>query len=160
MFIGDRELFVPFEQFPWFRDATVREITNVELPSLHHLHWPDLDIDLAVESLEHPEKFPLVSQAQPETRRHTTTRAPRGAAPGYVVKVNLVSRDPKIHRRECSEVRRRGGVGARGQVEWQEFDSYEAGVEWGNSKGAGTVQPCRKCRPKGVTPARRSPART
>jgi hypothetical protein len=26
-----------------------------------HLYWPDLDIDLSVESIEHPERFPLVS---------------------------------------------------------------------------------------------------
>jgi hypothetical protein len=45
--------------FPWFREATIREITNVQLPSPHHLYWPDLDIDLAVESIEHPEKYPL-----------------------------------------------------------------------------------------------------
>src|ERR1700736_2661228 len=64
LFIGERELFVPFNQFPWFREASVREITNVQLPSPHHLYWPDLDIDLAVESIEHPEKYPLVSQVQ------------------------------------------------------------------------------------------------
>jgi hypothetical protein len=29
---------------------------------VHHLYWPDLDIDLAVESIRHPEKFPLVSR--------------------------------------------------------------------------------------------------
>jgi Protein of unknown function (DUF2442) len=49
MFIGERELFVPFTQFPWFREASVREITNVQLPSPHHLYWPDMDIDLAYE---------------------------------------------------------------------------------------------------------------
>jgi Protein of unknown function (DUF2442) len=65
VFVGDRELFVPFKEFPWFREASVREITNVQLPSPHHLYWPDLDVDLAVESIEHPEKYPLVSQAQP-----------------------------------------------------------------------------------------------
>jgi len=68
LFVGDRELFVPFKDFPWFREASVREITNVQLPSSHHLYWPDLDIDLAVESIEHPEKYPLVSQAQPRKR--------------------------------------------------------------------------------------------
>src|SRR2546428_13745444 len=68
VFVGDRELFVPFKDFPWFREATIREITNVQLPSPHHLYWPDLDIDLAVESVEHPEKYPLVSQAQPNKR--------------------------------------------------------------------------------------------
>ena len=66
LFVGARELFVPFQQFPWFRDASIRAITNVQLPSPHHLYWPDLDIDLAVESIEYPEKYPLVSKAQPK----------------------------------------------------------------------------------------------
>lgn len=72
LFVGERELFVPFKEFPWFREASVREITNVQLPSAHHLYWPDLDIDLAVESIEQPEKFPLVSQAQPIKRLQPT----------------------------------------------------------------------------------------
>jgi hypothetical protein len=55
LFVGARELFVPFEQFPWFREASIRAITNVQLPSPHHLYWPDLDIDLAVESIEYRE---------------------------------------------------------------------------------------------------------
>lgn len=76
LFLHERELFVPFKEFPWFRDASVREITNVELPSPHHLYWPDLDIDLAVESIESPEKYPLVSEAQP-TRRLQPTKARR-----------------------------------------------------------------------------------
>jgi hypothetical protein len=60
--LGERELFLPFEQFPWFRDATIASVQNVEWPQPHHLYWPDLDIDLAVESIEHPERFPLVSK--------------------------------------------------------------------------------------------------
>jgi hypothetical protein len=68
LFVDDRELFVPFKEFPWFLEASVREITNVQLPSPHHLYWPDLDVDLAVESIEHPNKYPLVSQAQPRKR--------------------------------------------------------------------------------------------
>jgi len=31
LFVGERELFVPFKEFPWFREASVREITNVQL---------------------------------------------------------------------------------------------------------------------------------
>jgi hypothetical protein len=74
LFIGERELFVPFKDFPWFQDASVREIANVRLPSPHHLQWPDLDIDLAVESLERPEKYPLISQVQPNRRSHPAAR--------------------------------------------------------------------------------------
>jgi hypothetical protein len=80
LFVGDRELFVAFEHFPWFRDASIRAITNVELPGPHHLYWPDLDIDLAVESIEHPERFPLVSAAPTTGRKRSTPRRPnRGA---------------------------------------------------------------------------------
>ena len=76
-------MFVPFKDFPWFRDASVRAITNVQLPSPHHLYWPDLDVDLAVESIEHPERYPLVSRVQPDKRlqpaagRKRPRRAPR-----------------------------------------------------------------------------------
>src|SRR5437667_5899045 len=72
LFLAERELFVPFKEFPWFREASVREISNVQLPSAHHLYWPDLDIDLALESIEHPERFPLVSRAQPDKRLRPT----------------------------------------------------------------------------------------
>lgn len=61
LLLGDEELFLPFGQFPWFRDAAVGKILHVELPSSNHLYWPELDVDLAVESIRHPERFPLVS---------------------------------------------------------------------------------------------------
>jgi hypothetical protein len=63
LLVGSEELFVPFDQFPWFRDATIGQITKVELPSNSHLYWPQLDVDLAVESIRHPDLFPLVSRA-------------------------------------------------------------------------------------------------
>ena len=63
LLLGDEELFVPFADFPWFRDAPIGKLTNVELPSPHHLYWPTLDVDLAVASIRHPEQFPLVSRS-------------------------------------------------------------------------------------------------
>src|SRR5438552_6319284 len=64
LLIGEVERFIPFKEFPWFRDARIRELVNVEVPSPHHLYWPDLDVDLAVESIEHPERFPLISRGR------------------------------------------------------------------------------------------------
>jgi len=61
--IGDEELFLPFSEFPWFRDVAVGKIVRVELPSKDHLYWPELDVDLSVESIRHPERFPLVSRS-------------------------------------------------------------------------------------------------
>ena len=62
LLLDNKELFLPFEQFPWFRDASVSAINNVTLPTPHHLYWPDLDLDLSVESIEHPERFPLIAK--------------------------------------------------------------------------------------------------
>jgi len=67
LLLGDEELFVPFSEFPWFKDAPVAKLMNVERPQAHHLYWPDLDVDLdvdlAVDSIRHPEQFPLVSRS-------------------------------------------------------------------------------------------------
>ena len=63
LLLGAEELFVPFSEFPWFRDAPIGKLTQVELPSPHHLYWPALDIDLAVASIRDPAQFPLVSRA-------------------------------------------------------------------------------------------------
>lgn len=76
LLLRDRELFVSFEHFPWFKDVPIGKLLHVELPQPHHLYWPDLDIDLAVESLDHPERFPLVSRVQP-ARLHPRTRRRR-----------------------------------------------------------------------------------
>ena len=56
------ELFLPFAQFPWFKSAPVDAVLHIERPSAEHLYWPELDIDLAVESIRHPERFPLVAR--------------------------------------------------------------------------------------------------
>ncbi len=65
LLINERELFVPYEHFPWFKEAAIGQLLQVEMPNPDHLYWPDLDVDLAVESIKHPELFPLVSKAWP-----------------------------------------------------------------------------------------------
>ncbi len=63
--VGDEELFLPFEQFPWFRDASIEKISVVDRQTADHLYWPLLDIDLSVESIRTPNAFPLVAKIQP-----------------------------------------------------------------------------------------------
>ncbi|PKO61667.1 MAG: DUF2442 domain-containing protein [Betaproteobacteria bacterium HGW-Betaproteobacteria-18] len=62
LLLNNDELFVPFAEFPWFKQATLEQITTVEWPSVNHLYWPLLDVDLALESIRHPEQFPLVAK--------------------------------------------------------------------------------------------------
>ena len=80
LLLSDQEVFVPFDQFPWFRNSPIDHVLNVELLHEGHLFWPDLDIDLAVESLHHPERFPLVAKPRPnKSLQRTSPRAPRSA---------------------------------------------------------------------------------
>jgi hypothetical protein len=60
--LGSEELPVPYAQFPWFKKATIEQIVSVERPTENHLYWPQLDVDLSVESLRNPDAFPLVSR--------------------------------------------------------------------------------------------------
>lgn len=73
LLLQKRELFMPFSEFPWFKDAPVGSILNVEMSHAGHLYWPDLDIDLAVESIEHPDRFPLVSESFPIAKKRGLT---------------------------------------------------------------------------------------
>ncbi len=64
LLIGQEERLLTYEHFPWFRSATVEQIHDVRRESADHLHWPQLDVDLSLESIRRPEDFPLVAKDQ------------------------------------------------------------------------------------------------
>ena len=60
--IVDEEHFLPFSNFPWFKKATVEQILNVITEGPGAYHWPDLDIDLGLDSIRNPKKYPNVAK--------------------------------------------------------------------------------------------------
>jgi len=62
LLIDGRERYLAYEHFPWFRHATIAQLSAIERPTPEHLHWPELDVDLTLESIDRPEDFPLVSR--------------------------------------------------------------------------------------------------
>jgi len=60
LLVKDREYYLPYEKYPWFKGAKLSEIYNVRLLHGLHLHWPDLDVDLELASLEKPKEYPLI----------------------------------------------------------------------------------------------------
>ena len=61
LLLSTGEPFVSFAAFPSFRDATIAQLQDVRLLHREHLYWPELDVDLALESIFHPERYPLIS---------------------------------------------------------------------------------------------------
>jgi hypothetical protein len=62
MYALGKEYFLPYGEFPWFKNATISSIHHVRLIHGRHLRWEELDIDLDLDSLKYPEHFPLKYQ--------------------------------------------------------------------------------------------------
>jgi hypothetical protein len=59
---GDGEFFLPFSEFPWFKNARISEIADVQLLNGQHLFWEKLDIDLTLNMIQNPKNYPLISK--------------------------------------------------------------------------------------------------
>jgi Protein of unknown function (DUF2442) len=53
------EYFLPFDQFPWFKNGTIDQVLNVVEEQPGSYHWPELDVDLGLDSIKNPEQYPL-----------------------------------------------------------------------------------------------------
>ena len=56
---GKEEHFLCYTDFPWFKDATVAKILSVKESTPGHFYWSELDVDLGLETIRHPDRFPL-----------------------------------------------------------------------------------------------------
>ena len=57
--VDDENLYLPYTEFPCFLGATQEELLKVERHSATHFHWPLMDMDICLDSIKHPEKYPL-----------------------------------------------------------------------------------------------------
>ena len=55
----NKEYFLPFTEYPWFREANISEIQNIQVLHGNHLYWPALDVDLSKHMLDSLESYPL-----------------------------------------------------------------------------------------------------
>ena len=58
--VQGQDYFLSYNRIPWMRDAAIKCVLNVQMSGRNSIEWPDLDVDLEIESLKHPERYPLV----------------------------------------------------------------------------------------------------
>ena len=75
LFVKEKEYFLSYQEFPYLEDQTLGSIQNVQLLHGYHLYWPDLDIDLEINNLENPEKYPLKSKRYKHLTSQSSGRA-------------------------------------------------------------------------------------
>lgn len=72
--VDGRGHFLGFSKFPFFRRATVCSLFRVSRPHAGHLRWPELDVDLELDSIERPQRYPLVSRGGGAVRERAAPR--------------------------------------------------------------------------------------
>ena len=58
--VQGHDYFLSYNRVPWMQDASIRSVLNVQMSGPEAIEWPDLDVDLELDSLRHPERYPLV----------------------------------------------------------------------------------------------------
>lgn len=59
------DYFISYNRVPWLKDARIRDVLNVQISGRSAIEWPDLNVDLEIESLKHPERYPLIIKRSP-----------------------------------------------------------------------------------------------
>lgn len=63
--VQGQDYFVSYNRVPWLRDARISSALNVRMSGSRAIEWPELDVDLEIESLKHPERYPLIMKRNP-----------------------------------------------------------------------------------------------
>ncbi len=58
--VQGNDYFLSYNRVPWMKDATINEVLDVRMSGRNAIEWPKLDVDLEIDSLRHPERYPLL----------------------------------------------------------------------------------------------------
>lgn len=60
--VQDEELFMSYQDFPWFKEQPLKAVLAVQEAANGHLYWPEIDVDLTIDIIRNPERFPLTAK--------------------------------------------------------------------------------------------------
>jgi len=63
--VGGQDFFLSYNRIPWMREASINDVLNVQMCGSEAIEWPNLDVDLEIDSLRHPERYPLLIKRNP-----------------------------------------------------------------------------------------------
>ena len=58
--VKGNDYFISYNRIPWMRHACISDALDVRMSGRNAIWWPNLDVDLEIESLKHPERYPLI----------------------------------------------------------------------------------------------------
>ena len=58
--VKGNDYFISYNRIPWMKNACISDALGVQMSGRNAIEWPKLDIDLEIDSLKHPERYPLI----------------------------------------------------------------------------------------------------
>ena len=58
--VQGHDYFLSYNRIPWMQDAPICSVLNVRMSGPEAIEWPDLDVDIEIDRLRHPERYPLL----------------------------------------------------------------------------------------------------
>lgn len=58
--VKGNDYFFSFNRIPWIKSASIMDALDVKMSGRNAIEWPKLDVDLEIDSLKHPERYPLI----------------------------------------------------------------------------------------------------
>ena len=62
LLVGDTEYYLPYGKFPWFKNATISDVFDVQMLGKNRIRWEALDVDLNLSIISNPENYPLIAK--------------------------------------------------------------------------------------------------
>ena len=63
--VQGNDFFISYNRMPWLKEARVSDVLNVRMSGRSAIEWEALGVDLEIESLKHPERYPLIMKRTP-----------------------------------------------------------------------------------------------
>ena len=58
--VKGNDYFISYNRIPWMKNACISDALDVQMSGRNAIERPKLDVDLEIESLKHPERYPLI----------------------------------------------------------------------------------------------------
>jgi hypothetical protein len=87
LYLNKKEYFLSYKDYPYFKEQTIGSILNVRLLHGFHLYWPELDVDLELDNLENPEKYPMIDKVRIKKSSKNLSNSSRRREVGNLTKV-------------------------------------------------------------------------
>lgn len=63
--VQGNDFFISYNRMPWLKEARVSDVLNVRMSGRSAIEWEALGVDIEIESLKHPERYPLIMKRTP-----------------------------------------------------------------------------------------------